>query len=69
MRNPTTEASICRKIDLAVTETNTAYSLSDAKVVLNIVLVAFDDYAKTDDMVLNLTDLQARPSVHALREA
>jgi hypothetical protein len=37
VRTPTTEASIRSKIDLAIAETNTAYSLSGVKVALNLV--------------------------------
>jgi hypothetical protein len=69
VRTPTTEASIRSLIDLAITETNTAYSLSGVKVVLNLVHAAYDDYGETDNMSTTLNDLQARPSVQALREA
>ena len=69
VRNPTTEASIRSKINLAVAETNTAYSLSGVNVVLNLVHATYDDYIETDEMGVTLTTLQSRPSVQALREA
>jgi len=66
---PTTEASIRSLIDLAIFETNTAYSLSGVNVVLNLVHAAYDDYVETDDMGTTLHALSAKPSVHALRQA
>jgi hypothetical protein len=68
-RTPTTEASIRSLIDLAIAETNTAYSLSGVNVVLNLVHAAYDDYVETDDMRTTLYALSAKPSVLALREA
>jgi len=69
VRSPTTEASIRSLIDLAITETNTAYSLLGVNVVLNLVHAAYDDYVETDDVTTTLYALQARPSVHALHQA
>jgi hypothetical protein len=67
-RTPTTEASIRSLIDLAIAETNTAYSLSGVNVVLNLVHAAYDDYVETDDMRTTLYALSAKPSVLALRQ-
>ena len=69
VRAPTTEASVRSKIDLAIAETNTAYSLSGVKVTFNLVHAAYDDYVETDDMATTLYALPAKPSVHALRQA
>jgi hypothetical protein len=69
VRTPTTEASIRSLIDLAIAETNTAYSLSGVNVVLNLLHAAYDDYVETDDMRTTLFALPAKPSVLALREA
>ena len=69
VRNSRTAASIRSKINLAITETNTAYSLSGVKVALNLVLAAYDDYVETDDMITTINALWAKPSVLALREA
>ena len=76
VRNSTTEASIRSLINLAIAETNTAYTLSGVNVVLNLVHAAYDNYIEfntTSNVDLSastkLMDLQARPSVRALREA
>lgn len=68
-RTPTTEASIRSLIDLAIAETNTAYSLSGVNVVLNLVHAAYDDYVETDDQRTTLYALPGKPSVQALRAA
>ena len=73
-RDATTRNSILGLIDLAVAETNTAYSLSGVKVELNLVHAAFDTYVEASTNAYNvaLTDLRTNndgklDQAHALR--
>ncbi|KAL3815841.1 hypothetical protein ACHAXA_007483 [Cyclostephanos tholiformis] len=73
-RTTTTQASMLSRINLAVTETNTAYSLSGVNVVLRLVHVAFDAYveASVDAFGAALSALQSQTDgnldqAHSLR--
>jgi hypothetical protein len=61
MRTSTTQSSILSRINLAVTETNDAYSLSGVNVALRLVHVAYDSYVEdtTDAFGVALGDLQS----------
>jgi hypothetical protein len=61
MRTSTTQSSILSRINLAVTETNDAYSLSGVNVALRLVHVAYDSYVEdtTDAFGIALGDLQS----------
>ena len=71
MQTATTQSSILSCINLAVTKTNDAYSLSGVNVALRLVHVAYDSYveATTDAFGIALGDLQSNNNDGKLDQA
>jgi hypothetical protein len=70
-RTATTQSSILSRINLAVTETNDAYSLSGVNVALRLVHVAYDSYVEASSNAFDvaLGDLQSNNNDGKLDQA